>query len=664
MEQQNFYLLLNLSIDPPEEDPKIIEKAIKKKQAEWSRHRNHPTKGIQAKYFIDLIPEIRKVMLDPELRVKHAEEAQVQLDKEDEKKFLQIDRHLYIYLNKGSLTNKEVYKLVQLHGLEVEDILKRAIKIESKLKTKPERSPFVYAGQTAASMEERISDIEKYLGVRMYKGYLTDKEIEKFSKLYSVEKEEIKKQIEYPIRETPHKEPFETKTIDKSIEKSIDDNLKIIGKASLYEFLELPISSDIDTLQKNAGEKRRAMLATTQKNAVVTASGELAGHCITIFKTQESRITYDVTRAITQLKPIDSDIEVAQIDGVIRLEYFEAIIDNAAKLGIEHEVVNDYIEEYCKRKNWKAKSKQKRKRLILVSAAIISLVLAIVIGTIAIVQIQKSQRLEEDYLKVSEKVTAKKILEEKREILLNYIGSHDQNKYVDDARVKIKQIENNIKKRNALDERDYQIAIKDSATLYDKKNYEAVNDNYGKYISAHPKGVHADELSQKVSEIPDLIDKRDFGKLKNIPRKDYNGRITAYDSYLNTYPQGKYKEKVLQLIAGMSEEYYRFIKKEIAVYEKRKQWDKCIQLCNNYLKYYKDSKNALDLKGERLFYQKQLENMKILKNLIRKAQKAGKNHKKAIKIYQDYLKQNPKSPIRYEVKKKINTLKKEYAESY
>ncbi len=70
MQRQNYYLLLELSVDPPENDLKIIEDALKKNQTRWSRNRNHPTKAIQSKHYIGLIPEIRRIMTDPGLRKK------------------------------------------------------------------------------------------------------------------------------------------------------------------------------------------------------------------------------------------------------------------------------------------------------------------------------------------------------------------------------------------------------------------------------------------------------------------------------------------------------------------------------------------------------------------------------------------------------------------
>ncbi len=72
MQRENYYILLELSVDPPENDPEIIEKAIQTKKIEWSRLRNHPTKGLQIQKFINMIPDIENVMRDETLRQEEA----------------------------------------------------------------------------------------------------------------------------------------------------------------------------------------------------------------------------------------------------------------------------------------------------------------------------------------------------------------------------------------------------------------------------------------------------------------------------------------------------------------------------------------------------------------------------------------------------------------
>ena len=111
-------MLLELSVDPPENDQKIIDEAIKKKQAEWGRFRNHPTKAIQAQKNIGMIPEIREVMGNEALRAKEAQAAIEIARERDKKKFEKIDRHLRILMSKGKVKEEEIKRLKTLHQIK------------------------------------------------------------------------------------------------------------------------------------------------------------------------------------------------------------------------------------------------------------------------------------------------------------------------------------------------------------------------------------------------------------------------------------------------------------------------------------------------------------------------------------------------------------------
>lgn len=75
MARENFFELLELSIDPPEIDQNIIVEALQRKRTEWTELLKHPANSAEVKKYIDLIPEIRRVMFDPGLRQKEARDA-------------------------------------------------------------------------------------------------------------------------------------------------------------------------------------------------------------------------------------------------------------------------------------------------------------------------------------------------------------------------------------------------------------------------------------------------------------------------------------------------------------------------------------------------------------------------------------------------------------
>ena len=125
MERDNFYLLLELSLEPPETNDEVIWEAIQKKKAEWSRLRNHPTKGLQAQKYISLIPEIQKVMMYQDHRQKEAIDALQILKKGKADRYIEIDRHVDILLGKGFVDKEEITKLAQVHDIDEDDIKSR-----------------------------------------------------------------------------------------------------------------------------------------------------------------------------------------------------------------------------------------------------------------------------------------------------------------------------------------------------------------------------------------------------------------------------------------------------------------------------------------------------------------------------------------------------------
>ena len=62
-ETTNYYLVLDLSLDPPVKDKARLEAAIQKKLTEWNQGVNNPTKGLLFKSLAAKVPEIQKALL-------------------------------------------------------------------------------------------------------------------------------------------------------------------------------------------------------------------------------------------------------------------------------------------------------------------------------------------------------------------------------------------------------------------------------------------------------------------------------------------------------------------------------------------------------------------------------------------------------------------------
>ena len=110
---ENYFILLELPFDPPENDAGKIAEAIAAKQTQWSRDMVNPVKKAKVSEYIAHISEIKNVMLDPEAREKEAAEArQIKGSKKKE-----LVDSLALYHTKGdSLSAQDLKLLVRTFG--------------------------------------------------------------------------------------------------------------------------------------------------------------------------------------------------------------------------------------------------------------------------------------------------------------------------------------------------------------------------------------------------------------------------------------------------------------------------------------------------------------------------------------------------------------------
>lgn len=119
----NYFILLGLSFDPIEENEDIISEAINKKRQQWQADMKNPRKQAQAKQLIASIPDIEKVMLDPEQRKKEALKAVESI----EKHISDLKNEILLLSMKGFLTNDEYDALIKKYtelGIPEESIIR------------------------------------------------------------------------------------------------------------------------------------------------------------------------------------------------------------------------------------------------------------------------------------------------------------------------------------------------------------------------------------------------------------------------------------------------------------------------------------------------------------------------------------------------------------
>lgn len=78
---ENYFLLLELSFDPPENDTEKILEAISQKHKEWTRSMADTVRRIRYIEYSTHLEDIKKTMLDPVARKQEAERAK-QIKKE------------------------------------------------------------------------------------------------------------------------------------------------------------------------------------------------------------------------------------------------------------------------------------------------------------------------------------------------------------------------------------------------------------------------------------------------------------------------------------------------------------------------------------------------------------------------------------------------------
>ena len=630
-DRENFFELLELSVEPPENDPKVIEEAIKKKQAQWSRFRNHPTKGIQAKKFIGLLPEIRRVMLDPELRKEEVKDALSQQSAKAEEKFVSVDRHLAIQMSKGYITDEEVAKLAQLHGLPEKDIRDRIARKEA----------------------EKFAEIDKQIGVRLAKGYVTEEEIAKIARAHGVEVEAVRRRVTGPVTKEGEAAIPVGKGLETTIARAIEDNLSILGLSSLYEFLEVEANASLKLLHKKAHLKQSEISKISKKDAAVTASTILVGHCIAIFKSEESRASYDISRAKSQLKDLNADIDIAGMDGKLRTEYVTTLVQSAAKYGMDEEEALAYIRRYAADKGWTLEGEEKKARklvggldprkVLIAAGAALVLILAAVLSFSFY---RHARSLERAYNAAVESSAAQKTLEGQLKVLSDYVKSTKPNKHTAKAEEAIAGLSSRIEKR------DFDAAQKSAGAAAAANRFEEAVAAFESFLAKHPSGSLTVRAKKMIDTYRASTDERDYRALAAMGMKDVDSRMAAYVGYLKKYRKGAHREEVKKLIWDTAEEFYLSLKKQIDAYAEKEQWDKAIALCDTYVALFdnprsvelgKLSENYKTYQKEALYYDR----------LVKDAAAKGDDLDAAEQVYRDFLQAYPGTSVQKKVEARL-----------
>ena len=619
MEINNYYFLLELSIDPPENDPEVIEEAIQKKQALWSRLRNHPTKGTQAQQYMGMLPDIRNVMTNEALRRKEAEEAKRLFIEREQEKNNRIDRHIALLMSKGRISEDEIAKLARMNSVPMEKIQERVAKkqrlflinhaIEEMIRTGKAHPRYhgeliqkfsVDPGKVREWIQnkenEKYKKIDSYLRRCHQRGYITRKEIEELSRVYLISTDNIARRTRCVIKESGTPMADRAQPLDKSTEKIIEENLKVLGKSSLYDFLDLPAGSDLNVLQECTHHKDAEVRKFSQKDAKTTASGTLVGHCISIFKTEENRRSYDRSLTLSRLQELHADLDVAGIGKRVHAEYVSILMKSALKLGMDVDEARSHIEEYAGKKRWKAEKLKpfiaKRRPFFLRPVPIGVAILVALSTTFALAMMKQKQVTREynDALILSE---ATPELEQKEKILQGFLAKFPRSDFGPDLKQRIGAV------RNLMEDRDYKILL-----------------------------AKVDQFTQE-----------------NAKKE----AVDALNDHLKRYPSGPHRmeieKKQTQLLQDMDDNNYSIFQASLAECEGKQDWERCIRLCEQFNEAYPESRHSEKASGLKRKYTQIIKSTLDLTSMKERARQKGFDFEGARLIYLEYLESTPELPL-------------------
>jgi len=175
MERENYYLMLELPIDPPTEDPGEIRSAIQRKKQEWTRWQDHPGKRALGLANLAALPDIEQVMFDPIARKSEARKA---LELRDDM-MRRMEAELRILEGKGHLLPREVsalamkYRVYGVSQKTIHELAQVPISEEPPIPKEPEQPGEVLDRLTAKTIARNLTilgqpDLYAFLGEPPY----------------------------------------------------------------------------------------------------------------------------------------------------------------------------------------------------------------------------------------------------------------------------------------------------------------------------------------------------------------------------------------------------------------------------------------------------------------------------------------------------------------
>ncbi len=483
--------------------------------------------------------------------------------------------------------------------------------------------------------------------------------------IYESNSPEIIKKLKKIFNRYLFKKPIDEKNLQKKIKDLLTSTVggEIHG-ISLTAFLQMSEMDKTTCTLKIKTPSKQGYLYIISGNLIAAKTKKLSGEKAAYEIISWDNTTIEIEKAVKKKKKeIQIPLMTILMEALKIKDEKKADKQNSSKESKEPfkeitiSTISDFFEEEENEKEDKninktpestRESLKKKKKLS------IPLILGFIIAifTVSIIlswdNLIKPKIQQYEYEKILKKAGLQKNLSEMEKLFVNYIISHKKNKFTENAKNKIKEI------KKQIHEKDYNYVLTAINNLPKDTMYESrANTIYGNYINKYPDDPKNDMFKQKMSETYLVSDKFDYDKLINTKKNDFLKKKKLYKAYILTHPNGKYSIKVKKLLSEIPNEYYDEIKTQIKKCILEKDWDLCINLCNNYLLEFNDSKHRTDI----ISYLDELKYKKAYEILyIQVKEKEERNDiVSARDILFDYLKLNSetteKKKILYEIKR-------------
>jgi hypothetical protein len=205
----------------------------------------------------------------------------------------------------------------------------------------------------AEAAAEARRELDEALAVLAAGGYLLEEEVAALVGQFGrrLSEAEVRGRVPVPVlKERP--KAADKPTLERSVSAEITSRLERVGKKDLYDFLGLTRTASLKALLEAARRTQLEALNNNNKTAEVTATGELAGRCLTLFSSEDERRRYDNSLEQQRLYELDSLLEPAGASGRITPEVVEALLREALERGLELEDARQYIEAFALKRKW------------------------------------------------------------------------------------------------------------------------------------------------------------------------------------------------------------------------------------------------------------------------------------------------------------------------